>query len=94
MPQHIVREAIAAGHLCRLHCDLGADLYHIPVDLLLAFNYLEGKAGQWLYREIGQLPFLETEFRSLPLIGDNNRLTVSAGLLVSEKVRQFVLINS
>ncbi|MES9848321.1 MAG: LysR family transcriptional regulator [Candidatus Thiodiazotropha sp.] len=59
VPQHMVREEIAAGRLCRLHCDLGADRYHIPVDLLLAFNYLEGKAGQWLYREIGRLPFLE-----------------------------------
>ncbi|MES9828398.1 MAG: LysR family transcriptional regulator [Candidatus Thiodiazotropha sp.] len=59
VPQHMVREEIAAGRLCRLHCDLGADRYHIPVDLLLAFNYLEGKAGRWLYREIGRLPFLE-----------------------------------
>ena len=61
VPLHMVREDIVAGRLSRLHCDLGADRYHIPVDLLLAFSYREGKAGKWLYREIGQLSFLEGE---------------------------------
>ncbi|OMH25724.1 LysR family transcriptional regulator [Motiliproteus sp. MSK22-1] len=61
VPQHMVSEDIVAGRLSRLNCDMGADRYHIPVDLLLAFTYLEGKAGQWLYQKIGQLSFLESK---------------------------------
>ncbi|MEH6473023.1 MAG: LysR family transcriptional regulator [Halopseudomonas sp.] len=59
VPLHMVIEDISAGRLCRLQCEMAADRYHVPVDLLLSFSYLEGKAGKWLYQEIGRLPFLE-----------------------------------
>ncbi|MEH6650870.1 MAG: LysR family transcriptional regulator [Motiliproteus sp.] len=58
VPLHMATDMLDSGQLHRLRCDLDSDQYHVQVDLLLAFTYLEGRAGQWLYQQIGQLPFL------------------------------------
>lgn len=59
-PEHMVSNDIGAGHLQRLTFGIDFERHHLPVDMLISNQYKEGKAGQWLYKELAKMTFLKT----------------------------------
>mgnify|MGYP001187176296 FL=1 len=58
VPEHMVRPWLDEGSLVMLCFESGGDVVRMPVDLITSPKYKEGKAGQWLYRELAELSFL------------------------------------
>lgn len=58
VPEHMVKPWLEEGSLVMLRFDSGGDVVQMPVDLITSPKYKEGKAGQWLYRELAELSFL------------------------------------